>query len=254
MLAVVVACGGEGEVPTSTDASTASTATETAITASATDAESSSGTASSSTDTSSSGTNADTSSSGGETTACDCAADEVCVEQGTDGCFEPHHPALSCVPMPAGCSADAACGTECAWEICGGPDCGGANGSVCTHPSPGYVCGGFTGNCNLFTQDCDELERCASWDGNADGEYDRTRCAPLDPRPAQVGEPCVSEGSHASGIDNCVAGAMCLSDDPTEVEGICRAACVGNPFTATCDDPAMECVITEWFFAWCLPA
>jgi hypothetical protein len=116
------------------------------------------------------------------------------------------------------------------------------------------VCGGFTTNCNLFTQDCGEGERCASWDGDGEGEYDRTRCAPIDDRPAQLGEPCVSEVSHLTGIDDCAEGMMCLSDDPTETAGICRAACLGNPFDASCEDPEMQCVQDEWFFGWCLPA
>jgi hypothetical protein len=116
------------------------------------------------------------------------------------------------------------------------------------------VCGGFTTTCNLFAQDCAEGDKCTSWANDGGDAFTDTKCVPVENDPVAVGDPCTSEGSHVSGVDDCELGAMCLSEDPTATEGICRAACEGNPFDASCADPAMTCVLEGTYFGWCLPA
>lgn len=207
---------------------------------------------------SSGGESSDGGSSTGTTGAelpCGCAANEICVETSTDGCFDPHMPNTACVPLPAACDGvDPVCDTECGWEICAGPLCGGPGVDVCGVASDGFVCGGFTFTCNLFAQDCAEGEKCTSWDSDADGKYDNTRCGPVTEPAVAVGDPCTSEVSHLSGIDDCEAGAMCLSDDPMETAGTCRAACEGNPYAASCADAGTTCFLDTWFFGWCVPS
>jgi hypothetical protein len=254
----LAACGpssGEDETGNSTGSSSSMAADEASSSldeADSTDTNASAESSSGGTET----TSGDESSAGttGDFPLCDCAADEVCVETGTDGCIEPHSPNLSCVPLPEACVGRAlACDTECGWELCAGPRCSGA-GEVCGEVSAEFVCGGFDITCNLFTQDCNEGEKCASWDHDGDGELSSTRCAPIAKAPVPIGGACVWEGTHLSGIDDCEPGAMCLSDDPAPTMGICRAACVGNPFDASCTDPEMQCVLEDWYFGWCLPA
>jgi hypothetical protein len=209
---------------------------------------------SSSADAESSSSDGGTVGTTGEPSPCDCADTEICIEISTDGCFEPHTPNTYCMPLPDACAEEPLeCDNECGWEICGGPLCSGA-GEVCGHPSPGFVCGGFSTQCNLFAQDCMKGDKCSSWANDGTEQFNTTRCAPIAENPIPVGGACTSESSHLSGIDDCVLGAMCLSDDPTATEGICRAACIGNPFDASCADPQMQCVLEGDYFGWCLPA
>lgn len=140
--------------------------------------------------------------------------------------------------------------------MCGGPGCVGLGVEVCGVASEGFVCVGAGFTCNLFLaeQACQREEKCASWSSDGDDTFDATRCAPIAKDTAGLGEPCVFEGTPYSGIDNCELGAMCLLVDPADdTSGVCRAACVGDPYEATCDDPGMTCVIEGEYFGWCLP-
>jgi hypothetical protein len=250
---VVIACGCGSSPDDVSDESSSGPGTTSSASASSDEAGSLDASSSSSAggSSSSSGTSSGTT---GELGACGCGVDEICVEAQTDGCIDPHVPSTTCVAMPDACAGvDPACDSECGWEICAGPLCGGAGAEVCNTPSDGFVCGGFTFTCNLFASDCAAGEKCTSWDSDADGKYDNTRCSPIASPAVAVGEACTSEASHLSGIDDCEAGAMCLSDDPTETAGTCRAACEGNPYAASCADAGTECMLDSWFFGWCLP-
>lgn len=147
------------------------------------------------------------------------------------------------------------CESECGWETCGGPGCAGFGEQVCGVASEGIVCQTPMLACDLFAQSCPRGEKCTSWDNDADQLFNATRCSPVDAAPAPVGGACTFEGSPYSGIDDCVVGAMCLLTDPEDdTSGICRAACIGNPYNASCDDPEMTCVLEEDWFGWCVPA
>lgn len=201
---------------------------------------------------------ADTSSSSqgttGETLPCGCAPGEVCIESSSDACGDPHVPTTRCSQIASACEGvEFTCESACGWETCGGPGCIGLGAEVCGVPSEGIVCGTPFLLCNLFDQSCAEGEKCTTWDSNADQAYDATRCAPVAEAPVQVGGVCTFEGTRWSGIDDCVVGAMCLTESPGDPTGICRAACLGNPYDASCEDPAMTCVLEGEWFGWCLP-
>lgn len=107
--------------------------------------------------------------------------------------------------------------------------------------------------CSLFEQDCPAGDKCMPWAGPRGTQWDRTRCVPVAPDPAPVGEPCEVEVSTRSGVDDCDRGAICWHVDPTTLEGICEALCTGSPTEPTCEDPSSVCgFVTGGFVATCL--
>src|SRR5262249_44332975 len=160
----------------------------------------------------------------------------LCYELGTDSCSPGQLPETYCIPTPAACEGiEPTCEGECGWEICGGPTCSGPHKSICDYLTPGFVCGiGLTGNnCNIFTQNCGGTTKCVSFSVLSD-EYNATQCADSDLPTVSIGEACVVE--HGNGYDNCEFGSMCVADPPSATTGICREACVGNPWNASCTD------------------
>lgn len=268
-LAVALACGPEdGGLERDDAATTAVEAMSSSggrddgggVTAPA-DGEDASADASTSTTTSSSSSSSDGATTTGEpVVACDCGPDEICVLHPTDSCPPldlPYIPSTECVPTPEACDGlEPACDTECGWELCGGPACHGFfDGEVCSTPTQGFLCSGSGSfQCNLFTQDCPRGEKCTSWSSDLDEVFDATRCAPVEPDAVPIGGACTVENSGVSGVDDCELGAMCLDVDPETLTGICRSACVGNPYGASCKDPAMQCSVMGEIFAWCMPA
>ncbi|MGH1347906.1 MAG: hypothetical protein ACRBN8_40500 [Nannocystales bacterium] len=79
--------------------------------------------------------------------------------------------------------------------------------------------------CDPKAQDCAKGETCKAWANNGSPMWNSTRCGPVDPEPGQRGEPCVSEGSAASGIDSCDIGLMCWNVDAETLEGTCVEYC-----------------------------
>jgi len=96
--------------------------------------------------------------------------------------------------------------------------------------------------CDIWAQDCMRGEKCMPWSNDGSGLWNATICSPLDPDPAEVGEPCIVEGSGVSGIDNCALGAMCWSVDDTNT-GTCVDMCMGSEANPTCADPETSCAI-----------
>ena len=95
-------------------------------------------------------------------------------------------------------------------------------------PPGGGGGGGFAFECSFFTQNCMEGELCSAWSNDGGPLWNASRCAPLDPQPAQVGEPCAVEGSMVSGIHDCDVGLQCLPyGKPTALTGRCAQFCDG---------------------------
>lgn len=101
--------------------------------------------------------------------------------------------------------------------------------------------------CEPSAQDCPEEEKCLPWSADGDDEWDRTRCSPLDPEPAAIGEPCTVEDSAVSGLDNCERHAMCWGVDPDTLMGTCRSFCEGHEKGCPGDQ---QCAV---FNGWVLP-
>jgi hypothetical protein len=115
--------------------------------------------------------------------------------------------------------------------------------------------GGVNIECDVWAQDCPVGEKCMPWANDGGSSWNATRCSPLDPNPAQVGDPCIVEGSGTSGIDNCDIAAMCWDVDPETNEGVCTAFCSGSEANPVCADPDTTCVIAnEGTLILCLPS
>ncbi len=106
--------------------------------------------------------------------------------------------------------------------------------------------------CDLWTQDCDDGEKCMPWANNGGGSWNASKCTPVNSEPGQPGDPCTVEGSGVSGVDTCIAGAMCWDVDE-ENNGTCVALCGGSPAAGVCDDPTTSCIIAnDGFLPLCL--
>ncbi len=256
---VLAACSsdttvGATDAVSSTDATSSSSGAD-GSTASATSgmSMSSTSTATGTQDSSSSEGSAD--SSTGEPLPCGCLPGEVCVQTASDACNDPPIPNVTCMPPPPSCDGVGfRCDSACGWDVCGGPGCIGVGAEVCGLSSEGIVCGSGGWQCNLFAQTCPRGEKCSSWDASGAGVYGSTRCVPVVDAPVPVGGVCTFEGGRFTGIDDCELGAKCLPENPDDPTGLCRAACLGNPYEASCADAAMTCVLEGDFFGWCLPA
>jgi hypothetical protein len=99
--------------------------------------------------------------------------------------------------------------------------------------------------CDIWEQDCEAGEKCMPWDSSGQGSWNATRCTPLDPNPAGVGDPCTVEGSGTSGVDNCELGAMCWGVDAQTNMGHCIELCSCAPDNPICETPNTFCSITN---------
>jgi hypothetical protein len=96
--------------------------------------------------------------------------------------------------------------------------------------------------CDPFAQDCPEGEKCNAFANDGGGSWNATKCVPAGPD--LVGEPCTVEGSAISGIDSCVAGAMCWNVDPNN-QGTCIALCTCSIANPICEVPNTTCAISN---------
>jgi hypothetical protein len=116
--------------------------------------------------------------------------------------------------------------------------------------------GGSWIDCDVLPQgECARGDKCMPWANDGGSQWNATKCVPIDPNPAGVGDPCVVEGSPVSGIDNCDATTMCFAVHPQTQLGTCVAFCQGTENNPICEDPSTSCLITnDGVIALCLPA
>jgi hypothetical protein len=109
--------------------------------------------------------------------------------------------------------------------------------------------------CDIWEPDCPVAEKCAAWANDGGAVWNSTRCVPVDPTPAEVGDECMVEGSAVSGIDNCELGSMCFDVDPDTNTGVCVALCTGTAASPICEHPSAMCsVVVTDILAVCLEA
>ena len=131
------------------------------------------------------------------------------------------------------------CGEDCCLFLCP-PDPDGS---------------GDGGDCDVWSQDCPDGEKCMPWANDGGNRWNATRCSPLADPDHELGDACAVEGSAVSGIDDCGPGMMCLFVDPATLLGTCIADCGGSDANPQCDDPSTLCVIEfEGTLHQCLPA
>jgi hypothetical protein len=102
-----------------------------------------------------------------------------------------------------------------------------------------------TWECDVWSQDCAEGEKCNPWANDGGSAWNATKCVPVDPDPNQPGEPCTVEGSGVSGIDDCDLGSMCFWVDVETNMGTCVAMCTGSAAAPECPDACDECMIAN---------
>lgn len=108
----------------------------------------------------------------------------------------------------------------------------------------GFLCApdvSADGTCDLWAQACPPGEKCTPW--GPDGWWSSTRCVPIAPDPAAIGESCTMQESTVSGLDDCEGGALCWSDDVNVQEGVCMPLCQGSEAEPVCEGPAQQCMI-----------
>ncbi|HWB79773.1 MAG TPA: ribulose phosphate epimerase [Nannocystaceae bacterium] len=114
--------------------------------------------------------------------------------------------------------------------------------------------GGVNIECDIWAQDCPEGEKCMPWANDGGNAWNATRCSPLDPAPASVGDECTVEGSGVSGIDNCEVSSMCWNVDPETNIGTCIAFCMGSEANPVCENPGASCsILNVGTLILCLP-
>jgi hypothetical protein len=106
--------------------------------------------------------------------------------------------------------------------------------------------GGLGGvECDVWSQDCPDGEKCAPWANDGGNSWNATRCVPVAPDPKQPGDPCTTDGSDVSGNDDCQLGAMCFAVNPESNSGICVSFCEGSAQNPVCSDANQQCNISN---------
>lgn len=107
--------------------------------------------------------------------------------------------------------------------------------------------------CDAWSQDCPEGEKCTPWANDGGPAWNSLRCTPLAENPGQEGDDCLVEGSGVSGIDDCGIGLFCWNADESG-QGTCVQQCTGSAEAPICDNPDNSCVIAnDGVLTLCLP-
>jgi hypothetical protein len=115
--------------------------------------------------------------------------------------------------------------------------------------------GGSSIECDIWSQDCQDGEKCNPWANQGGNRWNAVVCVPVDPSPAQLDDECAVEGSTTSGIDNCDFGLMCFDADPETGIGTCTPLCTGTEANPVCADATTTCTIShDGVLILCLPS
>jgi hypothetical protein len=104
--------------------------------------------------------------------------------------------------------------------------------------------GTATVECDVWSQDCPDGEKCMPWSNDGTSAWNATKCTPVEANPGQVGDDCTVEGSGTSGIDTCDVASMCYYVDPETNQGICVGFCMGTQAAPVCN-PGFICSIVN---------
>ena len=109
-------------------------------------------------------------------------------------------------------------------------------------------------SCSVWDQDCPDGDKCMPWANDGGGNWNATRCSPIDPNPVGEDAECMVEVGPTSGFDNCDAGLMCFYVDSLTNIGTCVPFCTGDESNPMCEDPDDVCPIGgDSVLAVCLP-
>jgi hypothetical protein len=126
-----------------------------------------------------------------------------------------------------------------------------------TDDSVGFISepdgGGVAVECDVWTDDCPEGEKCMPWANDGGNAWNATRCSPLDSNPGQIGDECTVEGSGVSGIDTCGPRMMCYYVDSETNTGSCVGFCDGTPNAPTCGSGSICTIVNDGVLTLCRP-
>lgn len=167
---------------------------------------------------------------------------------------------LGCDPA-APAATDGPVGSSSDAQSTGGSDGGGGmSGSTGTtdgvEPNPQPTTGTAEEfQCNQWTQNCPEGEKCAlySQGGDDNNDFDAAKCVPVVDPPKQLDELCISEGEFGDGLDDCDAGLICVGIGPTK-NGTCVPLCQGLEDDPLCPEDWLCAGGSGNFFDLCLPS
>lgn len=97
--------------------------------------------------------------------------------------------------------------------------------------------------CDVWTQDCPDGEKCVPWADDGGLSWTALRCAPV-LGAGQPGDSCMLMGdSELTGLDSCALGSICMRLDDGTDNGICVPQCQGSADSPTCEDSGRVCSI-----------
>lgn len=95
--------------------------------------------------------------------------------------------------------------------------------------------------CDVWTQDCPDGEKCVPWADDGGNVWNALRCAPVDGN-GQPGDACTLVGE-LTGIDDCALGSICMRLDDGTDNGVCVPQCEGTAETPSCEDIGRTCIV-----------
>ncbi|WP_434420399.1 hypothetical protein [Nannocystis pusilla] len=108
--------------------------------------------------------------------------------------------------------------------------------------------------CDPWTEDCPPGEKCMPYASDGGNSWNDTKCSPIAPNPAGVGEPCQAIGTWTSGEDTCAKHSMCWPDESDDLAGTCVGFCDGSPEAPSCAPPQTLCHVSgSGVLLLCLP-
>ena len=104
--------------------------------------------------------------------------------------------------------------------------------------------GGSPIECDLWTQNCPDGQKCMPWANDGSTTWNATKCTDIMPNAGMPGDPCTVQGNAVSGVDSCVKAAMCWDVSQDTGIGTCVGFCIGSQEAPTCP-PLYNCVISS---------
>jgi hypothetical protein len=95
--------------------------------------------------------------------------------------------------------------------------------------------------CDIFTQDCPDTEKCVGTASEGSPITDGTQCVPIGPDAARLGEACTRDST--TNVDDCEAGTTCWFTGPGV--GTCIELCSCSAQNPVCTIPGTRCALAN---------
>lgn len=98
--------------------------------------------------------------------------------------------------------------------------------------------------CDVWTQDCQEGEKCVPWADDGGNSWNATRCVSV-MGDGQPGDTCMLFGGEITGLDDCALGSICMRLDDGTDSGTCVPQCTGTAEAPLCAADDRMCIISN---------